>query len=45
MKPQLYKTAVMLDWFPKRTVVGNYVVQYKITIYRNVLHGFESYCN
>ena len=40
-----YKIAVIMDKAIKRTVWNNHIIEYRITIYRNILRGFEVYCN
>ena len=39
------KVVVKIDYAPKTTRWENHVIQYRITIYRNILRGFETYCN
>lgn len=40
-----HKTAVIIDKAVKRTEWEGYFIEYRITIYRNILNGFEIYCN
>jgi len=39
------KTAILIDRIPKRLYWEGYPVHYKIDVYRNILIGFETYCN
>ena len=34
-----------IDQAPKRTTWKNHVIEYRITVYHNILGGFVSYCN
>lgn len=39
------KTAVIIDKAVKRTTWRGWFIEYRIAVYRNILQGFEVYCN
>ena len=39
------KVTALLDKLPKRTVWNNHVIDYRITVYHNILGGFVVNCN
>lgn len=39
------KITIKIDHAPKTTKWNNHIIEYRITIYRNILRGFELYCN
>ena len=40
-----HKTAVIIDKSVKRTEWYGWFIEYRITVYRNILRGFETFCN